>query len=241
MLERGMRVAILEDDPEMRETMQHWLSEQGHEVVAFGRGDAFMRALGRDSHDLYLLDGNLPDMQGQDVLLWLRQQRNNTTPVMFVTARDAEEDIVAALQAGADDYLIKPVRRAELLARMQAVLRRIYPELNSDRLDEPPYRFDLAAKRVFLQQEEAGLTEKEYELALFLFRNIGRRRPAGTCCRWSGGAAPSWPPVPWIPMSAGSGPSCSCVPSSVSSWCRCTTTDTGWNAIPIMPTDRSVR
>ncbi|MDX9699365.1 MAG: response regulator transcription factor [Rhodocyclaceae bacterium] len=174
MLERGMRVAILEDDPEMRETMQHWLSEQGHEVVAFGRGDAFMRALGRDSHDLYLLDGNLPDMQGQDVLLWLRQQRNNTTPVMFVTARDAEEDIVAALQAGADDYLIKPVRRAELLARMQAVLRRIYPELNSDRLDEPPYRFDLAAKRVFLQQEEAGLTEKEYELALFLFRNIGR-------------------------------------------------------------------
>lgn len=170
----GLRVAVLEDDVEMRTAVAGWLTEVGFDVHEFGMGADFTRILARESFDLCLLDGNLPDTQGLDVLSWLRDDRRDQTPAMFLTARDAEEDIVAALQGGADDYLIKPVRRAELLARIDAVLRRTQPAALEEQFAVGPYQFDLASKQVLMNGAGVELTDKEFELSLFLFRNVGR-------------------------------------------------------------------
>jgi len=112
---------------------------------------------------------------GLEVLHWIRKTLTSDIPIIFVTARQAEEDIVTALQAGADDYLAKPVRQHELLARLYALARRAQPE--TEMLECPPYTFDTSNRQVRLDDEVIKLTEKEYELALFLFRNRGRAIP----------------------------------------------------------------
>ncbi|HRQ56588.1 MAG TPA: response regulator transcription factor [Azoarcus taiwanensis] len=169
-----MRLGCLEDDTDTREAVRSWLEAAGHDVHVFASGRDFMRTAARESFDLFVLDSNLPDVSGPEVLHWLRTDRNDATPVVFVTARDAEEDIVAQLTAGADDYIVKPVRRAELIARIDAVLRRTRPAPASDALEAGPYRFDLVHKRVHDDGEEIALTDKEFDLAVFLFRNVGR-------------------------------------------------------------------
>ncbi|HRD34455.1 MAG TPA: response regulator transcription factor [Rhodocyclaceae bacterium] len=169
-----MRVSVLEDDPDMRALMVEWLTQAGYVVYEFGTARDFMRLLARESFDLCLLDGNLPDIQGRDVLHWMRNDRRDLSPVMFVTARDAEEDIVSALHGGADDYVVKPVRHAELLARMEAILRRTQPALGGEAYVEGPYSFDLKRKCVVVDGVVTELTDKEFDLALFMFRNLGR-------------------------------------------------------------------
>ena len=169
-----MRLAILEDDPVQSEALQGWLREAGHDVHAFSNSRDFVRMAGRESFDLCLLDWKLPDMSGQEVLRWLRQDRHNDVPVIFVTARDAEEDIVEGLGNGADDYLIKPLRRMELLSRIEAIMRRVRPS-DADRvLEVAPYSFDVATRQARMDGEPVELTEKEFDLAVFLFRNLGR-------------------------------------------------------------------
>jgi DNA-binding response OmpR family regulator len=169
-----VRLAILEDDPLQNETVSAWLREAGHDVHAFETARDFMRIAARESFDLCLLDSVLPDLGGTEVLHWLRKDRAVDTPVVFVTSRDAEEDVVAALDGGADDYVIKPVRRWELLARVEAVLRRGRPPASEQTLEEGPYRFDLASKQLFIDGKPLELTEKEFDLSAFMFRNLGR-------------------------------------------------------------------
>lgn len=169
-----MRLAILEDDPLQNETVSAWLREAGHDVHAFARARDFMRIAARESFDLCLLDSVLPDLSGPEVLHWLRKDRATDTPVVFVTSRDAEEDVVAALAGGADDYVVKPVRRWELLARVEAVLRRGRPPASEQALEEGPYRFDLSSKQLFIDGKPIELTEKEFDLSAFMFRNLGR-------------------------------------------------------------------
>ena len=103
-----------------------------------------------------------------------RYQTDRLPPVVFVTHRDAEEDVVHALQEGADDFLSKPVRRLELLARVNALWRRMQPGADDSPLDVPPYRIDAAQHRISIHGTPVELTQKEYDLALFLFRNVGR-------------------------------------------------------------------
>ncbi len=169
-----MRISVLEDDPDMRALIVEWLTHAGYSVHEFGTARDFMRILSRESFDLCLLDGNLPDVQGHEVLHWMRNDRRDASPVMFVTARDTEEDIVSALQGGADDYVVKPVRRAELVARVEAILRRTQPSTGGEEHVEGPYTFDLRHKRVIVDGQPTELTDKEFDLALFLFRNLGR-------------------------------------------------------------------
>lgn len=169
-----MRIAMLEDDRDQSSTVAAWLHEAGHDIHQYAHPRELMKIAGRESFDLFLIDWNLPEISGEAVLTWLRKDRADTTPVIFVTARDAEEDIVAALGAGADDYIVKPVRRLELLSRIEAVLRRSRPREPERDLDLPPYHFDLIAKQCYVHGELAELTDKEFELALFLFRNLGR-------------------------------------------------------------------
>ena len=169
-----MRIAIVEDDSVQGDTLAQWFRDSGADVHLFRDSREFVRMAGRESFDVALVDWMLPGMSGQEVLRWLRKDRGNDTPVLFITSRDAEEDIVEALSAGADDYLVKPVRRLELMSRVDAVLRRARPSTRTQRIEVGPYRFDLQGKRATVNGEVAELTDKEFELAVFLFRNLGR-------------------------------------------------------------------
>jgi DNA-binding response OmpR family regulator len=122
-----------------------------------------------------MLDWELPDVSGIQVLRWVRQHNDKLTPVLFITARPFEEDIVKALEEGADDYMVKPVRRTELLARANALWRRTRAGAPAvEVLEFPPYRIDTLERSIAFDGEPVELTQKEFELAVFLFRNAGR-------------------------------------------------------------------
>lgn len=169
-----MRLALLEDEPDQAEAMLGWLHAAGHQVRHFSSLQECRNELRRDSFDLLILDWMLPDGSGLELLSWLRAQEGRRgDPVIFVTAKNDERDTVAALHAGADDYLTKPVRRLEFLARIEALWRRARPQCAAVAIDHPPYRFDLDRRCCFLAGREIELTDKEFAVALFLFRNIG--------------------------------------------------------------------
>lgn len=171
-----MRIGLLEDDRSQLELMRRWIEAAGHSCSAFACGQAFLRELRRESYDLHVLDWELPGVSGTDVLAWIRANVTDPVPVLFVTARDTEHDIVAALNQGADDYMVKPVRRMELLARIGALGRRGKPNAEDveTALDAGTLRVDLRAREIYRGGEAVKLTRKDYELALFLLRNRGR-------------------------------------------------------------------
>ena len=117
----------------------------------------------------------MPDVSGLDVLHWVRDNQGYALPVLFVTSRTDEADLVTGLQAGADDYMHKPVREGELIARVQALLRRMHPITQSNEpFDFGVYHIDPINNVITLHGEEVVLAPKEYELALLFFRNPGR-------------------------------------------------------------------
>lgn len=169
-----MRIAYLEDDPDQAALLRKWLEDAGHVCHHFDRGHALQRSLAHESFDLYLLDWHLPDIDGVAVLRAIRE-RNPRAPVIFTTLRDKDEDIARVLHAGADDYIAKPVGRGALLARIEAVARRVHgassaPEL----LALAPFRINRGARTVERGEQRIALTDKEYALAEFLFLNVGR-------------------------------------------------------------------
>ena len=174
-----MRIALLEDEPAHAAQLVGWLREAGHIARNFGLTRELQKHLARESFDLFLLDWALPDMSGADFLHWLRKERNDTTPAIFITSRESEDDVIAALKAGADDYLVKPVAMRIAIARIEAVMRRYTPNDESRPVDASPYQVDFATKTISLGNELIPLTQKEFELAVFLFRNIGRQLSRG--------------------------------------------------------------
>ena len=117
----------------------------------------------------------LPDTAGIDVLGWIRASANSRLPVIFLTARGAEEDLVRALASGGDDYVVKPAKQRELLARVNALLRRHGGDGEaSGEIDLPPYRLDPQRRRISVDGREIELTQREFDLASFLFRRQGR-------------------------------------------------------------------
>ncbi len=168
-------MAILEDDPDQAELTKLWLMDAEHTVDCFGDAAAFLRAVRRDSFDLYVLDWMLPDLSGIEVLKKLRKSMDDYTPVVIVTAKDEEQSIVRGLETGADDYLVKPVRQAELVARVAAVLRRVAGNKpDEESLDVAPYALNVANNSVSLNGDKINLTNREFELAQFFFRNAGK-------------------------------------------------------------------
>jgi len=166
-----MNIALLEDEMLQAELMQHWLRQAGISCVHYSTGTAFRAGIVNDSVDLILVDWTLPDDDGLAILVWLRNTLGNAVPVMFVTARSDEEAVGHALDRGADDYLIKPLRRVETLARINALVRRSSANsaaavtLGGVHIDK--YRATINGKPV-------DLTDRELMLAVYMLRNHGR-------------------------------------------------------------------
>jgi DNA-binding response OmpR family regulator len=170
-----LRLAILEDDPDQAEIVGEWLNNAGYRVFCHADAASFLRAVRRESFDLYLIDWLLPDLSGIDVLCKLRNEFDDLTPVIIATVKDEERNIVRALEAGADDYIVKPVRRAELVARVNAILRRVAGSKPvEDSFDAAPYTLDTRKRIAYLKDEEIPLTNREFSLAVFFFRNAGK-------------------------------------------------------------------
>jgi DNA-binding response OmpR family regulator len=170
-----VRIAILEDDTDQAELMQSWLKDAGHDALSFGSGSDFRTVLKRETFDLLVVDWNLPDTTGPEVLAWVRENIDWRIPVLFVTSRDLEEDIVYALEHGADDYMTKPVKQQETLARITALRRRSQPlSEQATTLRQGLFEFDITNRHVRTGTRTVDLTNKEFDLALLLFRNPGR-------------------------------------------------------------------
>ncbi|MDX1802819.1 MAG: response regulator transcription factor [Alcanivorax sp.] len=170
-----MRIAYLEDDKAQAELVSHWLQEAGHSCVHLASGREFMSLLRRDTFDLLVLDWEVPDMNGYAVLEEVRAS-GNRTPILFATQRDDESSIVGALTQGADDYMVKPTKQAELLARITALGRRAgVAEMDEDTaLQIGPWTIDRGRRQILLDEQPVKLTDKDFELACYLFQNVGK-------------------------------------------------------------------
>lgn len=169
-----MRIAALDDDALQLQLLEQVVTEAGHSCHNFLKGAALQQALRRESFDLLLVDWELPDIPGTQVVHWVREQISKELPIIFITHRSEEADIVEGLNCGADDFMIKPIRAAELRARMSALLRRAYPLSSQSVLNFGPYRFITATNGIEMDGQPVEVTHREYTLALTLFQNQGR-------------------------------------------------------------------
>jgi DNA-binding response OmpR family regulator len=169
-----INIGVIEDDPVHSELVGVTLERAGFGVVAFGSAHEFLRRRTSDI-DLILLDWQLPGDSGLDLLRALRaEETDERMPVIFLTGHGEEDKVVEALNAGADDYVVKPARPAELVARVEAVLRRRGVADVPPELDFPPFRFRPEQRDVLLNGAAVTLSSREYELLWFLFQRHGR-------------------------------------------------------------------
>ena len=169
-----MKIALLEDDPQQAELVCKWLTDAGHTVVHKADGKSFLKAFVADIFDLAILDWELPDQTGIDVLRQLRIVQKQNLPVFFATQRDAEEDIVNALNNGSDDYLIKPLRQAELLARIESTRRRLNIDGKNDILRMGNVEIDTLKNEIRVDGSLVKSTQKEFGIAVEFFKNEGQ-------------------------------------------------------------------
>lgn len=169
-----MRIAALDDDPILLELLKAMTESLGHVCHTFDTGAALLKTLRRDSFDLLIVDWHLPDMDGPEVVRAARALTGPQIPILFVTRRQDEQDIVEALASGADDFMTKPVRLGEFSARINALGRRAYPDRSADTLVFGCYRFDAPSRSLHMDGEVLEMTELEYGLSLFMFQNCGR-------------------------------------------------------------------
>lgn len=164
----------VEDDPQIREMVLYALKQSGLAAEGFSDAAAFWRAMARRAPALVLLDIMLPGEDGLSVLRRLRQQpETGSIPVMLLTARGAEMEKVMGLNAGADDYLAKPFSILELVARVNALLRRAQPAARETPVEKGGILLDPEKHTVSVLGEEVALTLKEFELLHYLMRNPG--------------------------------------------------------------------
>jgi len=161
------RIMVVDDDPQIHRVLRTALVAQGYEAVDARNGDEAIERLGEEKPDLIILDVNMPRMNGLETCRVVRS--TSDVPIIMLTVRDAESDKIAALDAGADDYVTKPFSSPELLARIRAALRRspqVDPEMQVVKFDDIEINF--SQRRVVVGKREARLTPKEFDLLQYM-------------------------------------------------------------------------
>lgn len=184
-----MTIAILEDSAQQATVVSSLLQKCGHHTIVLSNGDSFIEYASENKLDLMLLDWDVPGKNGIEVLEWARENLSACMPVVMLTQHDAEEDIIFALDKGADDYLTKPIRAGELVARVNAQIRknnRFYGRADSnssanEKILVGRYALDVAARSVYIGKKGdltspsvVTLSEREMQLITLLFKNVGR-------------------------------------------------------------------
>lgn len=168
------RIVLLGDEHQV-DSLRQTLASSGHACHCFFRPRDVLQHLRRDGCDLLILDWQIAGASAAEILTWVRESLAPSPPMLIVTAVSCEDDILAGIEAGADDYIVKPVRRNELVTRVNALLRLAYPAQHmSESIRFGPYVFETRARRLFLDGKPLVLRQKEFDLALLLFRNEGR-------------------------------------------------------------------
>jgi two-component system KDP operon response regulator KdpE len=166
------RILVVDDEAQIRRALAVNLRARGYEVELAATGEEALQAAAENRPDVVLLDLGLPGLDGTEVVRGLRGW--SSVPIIVLSVRDAERDKVAALDAGADDYVTKPFGMDELLARLRAALRRHQPAPEAAVVATPDFSIDLAAARVTKDGTEVHLTPTEWGLVENLVRNPGR-------------------------------------------------------------------
>jgi DNA-binding response OmpR family regulator len=182
-----MRIAVLEDEPAQMSHLVDMLQnrlfnnvDESVSCVPFNSGEDLRSALRTESFDLLVLDWNVPDLDGLQLLNWLRRQRESTVPVVMLSSRNSERDAVCALDAGADDYIVKPFRPLELAARLRRLVSPPQPASTGTQERFGRWLFDRSMSSVQFQLAAGehvrwvSLSDSEFHMALALFRNLGR-------------------------------------------------------------------
>ena len=168
------QVAHVEDDPSHRLLVATLLESAGFEVHSFADADSFRRHLRASSVDLVLLDWMLPDGCGLELLEWIRASNQSKLPVILITGRETDEDVVTGLSAGADDYIVKPPHPAQLLARINAVMRRSgFASQSAGTNEFAPYVLREDLREIHLNDQRIATTDREFDLMQYLFRRRG--------------------------------------------------------------------
>lgn len=169
------KILVVEDEASFSEALSYVLTKEGYQVTVADTGDGAIKAFDKEGADLVLLDLMLPGLSGTEVCRQLRTR--SQVPIIMLTAKDSEVDKVVGLELGADDYVIKPYSKAELIARIKAVLRRGINE-PSDKVEKlisaGPVEIDIESHKVKVLGEYVSFPLKEFELLEFLLRNSGR-------------------------------------------------------------------
>jgi two-component system response regulator MprA len=168
----GSRILIAEDDRGVRQSLERALRFEGYDVAVANDGSEALEALAAREPDLVLLDVMMPHIDGLTVCRRLRAS-GNSLPVLMLTARHEVRDRVAGLDAGADDYLVKPFALEELLARIRALLRRNVPDDDASTLTVGDLTLDPRTRKVTRGDRELDLTKTEFDLLELLMLNVG--------------------------------------------------------------------
>lgn len=167
-----MRIGVVDDDETSISFIAQVLAAGGHSCVPFTRSSDVLPALRDDTFDLLILDWNMPDLSGIEIVSWARANITPSPPIIMLTSRSDKEDIAAALNAGADDFIIKPESAIVINARVDALLRRSQAQPQRGDQQFGRYRFDLRNERVSLNDADVMLTSKEFALALLFFTSL---------------------------------------------------------------------
>lgn len=169
-----MRIALADDDRDIREQVSAMVRKAGHQVDDFTNGLDVQKALQRDTYDVVLLDWNMPGRTGFDVLQWASENLDAPPPFILLTSRQDKGDIVAGLEAGAVDYIIKPESEEVIRARIEAAARRTAVKETRQTAEYGPFTINHSSRTISRDGNAISLTAKEYDLAVLMFENIDR-------------------------------------------------------------------
>jgi two-component system KDP operon response regulator KdpE len=172
MTDAGQRVLVVDDENAIRRYLRAALSAQGFAIYEAASGQEAINAVVANHPDLIILDLGLPDFDGIEVTRRLREW--SQTPIIILSVREAENDKIAALDAGADDYLTKPFSTGELMARMRVALRRLTSKLDEPILQVGSLQMDVSRRLVTVDENQVSLTPTEYDILRLLLQNAGR-------------------------------------------------------------------